>query len=366
MKKKLIIIVVGLLFLNACEKEIISKEKVLNLEEEMRLTEQKKDIILSKEGFLIFRNHHVYDSINNMVDQMTNEEFFAWENELGFVSAYTFILKVHEELDLAKTIDEYEIKKDMYSDKLIFSNDGSIILPFYATGWSRVLNIDGIMKIGKTLFKFDAEKEYMIFDGDKEDVENLAFIINDTSKVRIYDPQNFTASKSAIAGKFVFPNRYNEDRNRRLSSSLQTVINYYTGYGYTTTYYTEMWLEFKLVMLQEAKGLFGGWSPNKTVYRVSNLDLHYEYNEHGPYNNNTAPTGNYEWGDLIVYDNYIGEQQSSAEIKGTCVYQMLDYYDCTHGYHPKTNFYIYNLDIDFWSRGITYANRYQLRGYNNY
>ena len=358
--------------LSACEQEnkFEQDENVLSLEEELKLIEQKENIVLSSEGYLMFKNHEVYDSINKMVDKMTNEEFITWEDQSGFTSAQTYLLNACDELDSAQTVEEYNEIKKKYSENLFFEEDGSIKLPFYATAWSRILNVEGIMKVGNVLFKFDNEKEYMIFDGETEDINNLDILSEDTTKVRIYEPGkstkiNSAKLKSAIAGEWNFPTIISDNGKKRLKGSVQTIINYYTGYGLTSTYYTEMWLEFKLEMLQEAKSLFNKWSPNKTVYCINCFDLHYEYYKHGSANNNTGPTGSYTWGDLVVYNDYIGEQQCSAEMKGTCVLSMIDYYECTRGYHPQTDLYIYRLDLNLWSRGVGYDKRYHVDDYNN-
>jgi hypothetical protein len=197
-------------------------------------------VSLDKNGFLVFKDQATYRKISSLVDSMNDQEFLNWEQSLGFLSAQTFISNVDAEVEKLETLSQFETLKSKYSGKLIFTDDGDINLPFYATAWSRILSPEGIMKIGDMLYKFDQEKEVAIAGGKYEDINKSDINHKDNEKVKVFYPfkkeDNLKSTIIDQEGGTV----YSSDRKSKLWYSRQLISFYYSGYGLTNIYYTEV------------------------------------------------------------------------------------------------------------------------------
>ncbi|MCF8360868.1 MAG: hypothetical protein K9H26_19105 [Prolixibacteraceae bacterium] len=80
---------------------------------------QTEELTVSENGFLIFKDQECYNRISNALDKMTDDEFIAWENKIGFVSAQTFLNNVYLEVEELENLSQFEDLKQKYSDKLV-------------------------------------------------------------------------------------------------------------------------------------------------------------------------------------------------------------------------------------------------------
>lgn len=323
--------------------------------------QQKNDVVLNNEGYLSFKNQEAYLKISQTVDKMTDEEYETWQRNLGFESASTFIANVEEQIESIQTNAEFNALKEQYSSKLIFMNDCTVKLPFYASAWGKVLSVDGIMKIGNTLYKFCRDREFIVSDGSREDLENLEALEANTSKCRVFYPQqevNNSFLKSINWGTLE-DGQIKTGSSRgdsKLDYSLQLISFNYTGYGYSTTQYTEAGFELKMRFQQKRKGIFG-WYKNKTSYCLRNIEQHIEYYEPEHWYNryvNDVYIGRFkEGGDHVVIDESKEDVTYSNTKYGFTYsfyhYYFVDQYDWSH-VEPE----IYNFNCTFWSNGIGY------------
>jgi hypothetical protein len=330
---------------------------------------QINGVSLSNDGYLIFKDQNSYLEISEKIDRMTDDEFLLWEKSIGFYSAQTLLSIVNEKIENLKSIEEYEDLKQEYSEKFIFEEDGSVRLPFYATAWNRVLTIDGVMKIGDKLYKFDKEKEIIVNNGEKKDLENITLLEKDTSRVYIFYPNqeiNKSSNKSLAWGSLMsnMVKTGNKIGDSRLSYSLQLISFNYKGYGVTNppVYYTEAGFQFKLDLYQERKGLFG-WFLNETMYYFSDGTYHIEYNEPERWVNvyvNDVFIGRKKYGGNHVIEIKSFPDDTYGETKHGCSYTFYKYYFVDEYSWSFVEPQIFNFELSFYSRGIGSENKVTL------
>jgi hypothetical protein len=328
-----------------------------------------EDVKLDKNGFLVFKDQSTYTEISSLVDKMNDQEFLEWEKSLGFQSAQTFRSIVDAQIENMKTKEEYEKLKQEFSYKLIFEDDGSVRLPFYATAWDRVLNVDGIMKIGNKLFKFEKDRELIINNGEIEDLKDINSLLKDKDRVNEFYPLieiNKSALKTLQWGTLYGNTVYSTDRKSRLIYSLQLISFNYKGYGVTNppVYYTEAGFEFKLNLQQERNGLFG-WYNNETLYYFGNTSHHLEYFQpehwYNYYYNNVFIERRKIGGEHVVeYKTF--PYSEWGETRYGCTYTFHYYYFVDQYDWSFVEPQIFNFTCTFNSRGvdkqttITYSN----------
>lgn len=323
------------------------------------MTEELPEVIIAgvsvdKNGFLVFTDQTAYNHISSLVDKMDDQEFLKWEQSLGFLSAQTFLNNVEAEVEKIETLSQFVTLKNKYSGKLIFTDDGDIKLPFYATAWSRVLSPEGIMKIGDMLYFFSEDKEISIVDGKYEDIEKAYENPADTAIVRTFYPykskDNLKSTTTTLESKTV----YSDDGKSKLTYDLQLISFYYTGYGFSTVYYTEVGYELKLTMIQKRKNLLGIWYTNQTVYSISDFYFNFMYRKLAK--TILIPTGNGGYIEGYIDNPYVYSNVSipykEVESGIGAFLRIFYYYAYDLGYYSQIDFDVYDLDVTFWSRGI--------------
>jgi hypothetical protein len=340
------------LFIISCENkdEFQITDSTVNEQKEQVLSEQKEDVILSENGYLIFKDQESYNKISGLLDKMTDNEFISWEKKMGFQSAQTYLSLVKDQIENLKTLDEFKLLKQKYSNKLVFEEDGSVRLPFYATAWDRVLTVDGVMKIGNKLFKFEKDRELIIKKGDIEDLKDINSLVKDKDRVKEFYPLveiNKSTLKSlqwgTLMGYTIYTGKGIGDS--RLTYSLQLISFNYKGYGVTNppVFYTEAGFQFKLDLLQERKGILG-WYNNETMYYFHNVSQHIEY--YLPHLISAI------WSPHVVVENKSFPDATWGETKYGCTYTFHYYYFVGESNWSFVEPQIYNFNCTFCSRGV--------------
>jgi hypothetical protein len=251
--------------------------------------------------------------------------------------------------------------QQQFSDKLVFESDGTIRLNFYATAWDRVLNVDGVMKIGNTLHKFEKDRQIIIKDGIEEDLADINLIVNDSSKVRVFYPNreiNNEYLKSiqwgVIESGTIATGTSNGDS--KLIYELQLISFNFTGYGYSTIQYTEAGFHIRLRLDQYRRSLWV-WSMNKTRYEFRDHSHRIEYTEpwkairvyyNGVYSH-TRIEGGAHINSVESLPDYTSPETNQGNRWTLYYYYFCDAYEWTH-VEPQ----IHCLNFTFWSRGIGY------------
>ncbi len=320
------------------------------------------DVYVDDKGFLVFSSQSVYQESSSLIDSMTDQEFLNWEQQIGFLSAQTFLNNAEKEMSMIENLVQYDNFKNKYSGKLIFTEEGDVNLPFYATAWSRVLSPEGIMKIGDVLYRFDKEKQITIIGGQYEDAMKTYENSVDTSVVRLFYPNrnhNNDNYKSTTI-QLIKENIYSRDGKSKLEYELQVINFYYCGYGSTGSQITDLLLytqagyEVRFKMLQKRKNILGIWYKNETKYYIKDINFSSRHRE--LVQPMRVPQGNgqylilYTQGD--IYNNISVAYLESSETNNGANARFFYYQNSIEGRHPQIDFEICDFDITFWSRGF--------------
>ena len=116
-----------------------------------------------------FKNFEALDSLKKLLNNSPIETLAKFESEFKFKSAYTirkeFMLRADEmsETEISRYLDEVYNKG--YFDK----ENQFFVYPFYNESYSKVLNEEGKVKIGKTIYQFEGTIETIVPDLQKTD-----------------------------------------------------------------------------------------------------------------------------------------------------------------------------------------------------
>lgn len=219
---------------NGCQKDepVVVDEQLL---------EVVKPDVYAENGYLVFKDARTFSQTCDFLETLNEKEYEEWAKAFDFISARLVYLDADKKLSQIKNWDEYDELKRKYKNDLIFDNDGGIFYPFYATAWDKVLNIDGVVKIGNTLNKFYGDRQVMIMDGNKDDLKDNLLYPSNNNRVKTFYPNKTDMLKSVQWGTLASGIIYNDANTRRLEYSYQLISFYYTGYGYSNTYLYRKW-----------------------------------------------------------------------------------------------------------------------------
>jgi hypothetical protein len=278
--KNLIVFVmtaVALTIFNGCQKDELG---VSQQADDVQPQEVVQPDVYVENGYLVFKSQEVFDSTLAIVQNMSDEDFINWENEFGFISANTYYLNAENEFANIQNEEQKNKFIQNYS-KYLNIQDNGIDTKFYAKSLGDLLNIEGIVKIGNSVYFFTEEKEYVILDGDLNLLEKLKTNKDIKKSARknlvVFDPFKNNELKSATDHEFLVGDEIYTDWNRkRLNYTLErTIFTYvhsfdpYTG----TTYYS---CGYKLFLRLKQYYLDGGiWKSDKISYWVKDQSLHW-------------------------------------------------------------------------------------------
>ncbi|WP_321287813.1 DUF4848 domain-containing protein [uncultured Sunxiuqinia sp.] len=214
-------VAIVLTIFSACQKDELAVEQ----SETVAFTQEQSEVY-EESGYLVFRTLEDFNRILLEIEKMEDTEKEEWENSLNFKSAETFRNETNDLADNIKTQDEKNSFVKKYSDFFRISEDLDIRYKFYATGLASVLNEDGIIKIENSLYKFSREKEYIILDGDQEQLSK--FKDNSLKSAQVDDDnvivfESFSRNKRLKSTAIVEGGTQTVGK-RRLNYSLEEVV----------------------------------------------------------------------------------------------------------------------------------------------
>ncbi|MGE0019129.1 MAG: DUF4848 domain-containing protein [Draconibacterium sp.] len=274
--KKLVLctmVAMALTIFNGCQKD----ELVLTDEQPQAVV--KSDVYVEN-GYLAFKNMEAVDSVIQMLDKMTAKEVKEWENKLGFTSAKTYFDPIFKEAEQATTIESILAFKKKYQDVLKWNEndltDYSFDYPFYFTNFVSLMNKNGILKIGKSIFKYNKDNRITIFDGD---ISKLAIALTgeESENIQIIGKKNTTKSSYAVVGLTNFAGQYGNDgspeddwcnwsSSRKMKTGLQFEDLVYLNYSGTYDGFYKIWL-----WQRAQKKVLGIWWNYSVRYRYGNM-----------------------------------------------------------------------------------------------
>lgn len=279
MKKLLIfaVVAIALIFFNGCQKDELGHQ----LDDEAQPQEVVQPDVYLENGYLVFKNMEVVDSVKQFLESLTNEEVQVWEDNLDFKSAKTYFDPIFKEAEQLTTLESILAFKKKYEDVLKWNEDDltdySFDYPFYYTNLVSIMNKDGILKIGKSLFKYNKDNRITIFDGDFSKLETALSIEGDSENIQIIGNWNNLKSANTLVGLTNFAGQYGDDGSpnddwwnwnskRKMKTGLQfedfIYINQWGGYeGY-----------YKIYLWQRAqKKVLGVWLNYSVKYRYGSM-----------------------------------------------------------------------------------------------
>lgn len=298
-------------------------------------------------GYLVFKSKEVYDSIRFIVEKFEPEESIEWEKSLNFTSAKSE--RYFAEVEANEIVSEEGVLnfKKRYGRLFDISNELDINYKFYASSLAAILNIDGEVKIGSSLYKF-ANKEYIILDGD---YQKLKMIDNELKSgtlsddlIIIFDPTLDTKLKSTDV---ITNGSFQISGYRKLDYRVEKIVyTEFAGVDYMNTgqnMYLEGY-ELNLVLRQyEWAGLFTKkWRTMRASYSVWDSSLYWQ------------PPGSLEGITNTFNDVNVGLTNNEVFIK------FLDYEIRTLGTPSNPYFWVFNFKTTFCSSGIGWENAISL------
>lgn len=335
-------VAVALTIFNGCQKD----ELVSQLADEQPQAVVKPDVYVEN-GYLVFKSKDVYDSIRCKVEKYEPEEAIAWEKSLNFTSARS--ARYFAELEANEIINEEGVInfKNKFSRLFDINNELDINYNFYASSLAAILNIDGEVKIGSSLYKF-TDKEYIVLDGD---YKKLKMIDNELKSgtfsedlIIIFDPNLDTKLKST---DIITSDSFQISGYRKLDYRVEKIVySNFAGVDYMNTgqyMYLEGY-ELNLVLRQyEWAGLFSkSWKTMRASYSVK--DSYLNWQPSGSLNSIT-----YTFSDVNV-----------GLTSGDVYFKFLDYEIRTFGTPSNPYYWVFNFKTTFWSSGIGWENAISL------
>ncbi len=325
---------------NACEQN----DELIDQSVDRQSEEEVEPDVYSENGYLVFKTKEVFDSIRFVVENFSMEECIEWEKSLNFSSAKTKRYLAEEEA--IKIVDDSEIQgfKAEYSQWFNINNDLDINYKFYSKGLEDILNIDGLVKIENTLYKFSSDKEYLILNGDFSELSNLESGLKSTSlenkNIVVFDP---ASTNNRLKSTDILDSGIKTVGIRRLVWSVEkyvfsSIVNFdpYTGKPTFKAGY-----ELNLVMNQEKyRGIPKKWRNNEASYNLENQYI--DWSEIG-----VIPTPGYTGS---FQDDYIGTTRKTVKIH----YINKLYYSSQEFYK---DFGLGDFKVTFWSSGILEENK---------
>lgn len=330
----------ALTIFNGCQKD----ELVLIDEQPQAMVEPD---VYVENGYLVFKSKDVYDSIRGKVEKYEPEEAINWEKSLNFTSAKS--ARYFAELEANEIINEEGVInfKKKFSRLFDINNELDINYNFYASSLAAILNIDGEVKIGNSLYKF-TDKEYIVLDGD---YKKLKMIDNELKSgtysedlIIIFDPNLDAKLKST---DIITSGSFQISGYRKLDYRVEKIVySNFAGVDYMNTgqyMYLEGY-ELNLVLRQyEWAGLFSkSWKTMRASYSVK--DSYLNWQPSGSLNSIT-----YTFSDVNV-----------GLTSGDVYFKFLDYEIRTFGTPSNPYYWVFNFKTTFWSSGIGWENAISL------
>jgi hypothetical protein len=332
----------------SCNKEIVDESAPNNdlIHLQDYLATEIIDDLSYNGDYLEFKSKEIYDSIRNVLDNMEYSDFVKWEKNIGFKSARTWRDEFENTLSESKSQENFDSVMKKYSDYFDTDNDQVIRYKFYAESLDRILNINGVVKIGKSLYKFTKDNEYISYDGNIQrikdaingknqkslnlDDDKLLFSLKSNNLKSTYDNIVIEGLKTVTAA------------DRRLIYSIHKVA-YSTIYAvdiYNGGVLYEWGYGLNLTMRQQKYSwLFGySWRNMSACYSVRDIFI--------------------DWAELSYGPEFTGSK-SNKDFSSTSSEVKYWFVDVGYrGYYlGSADFVCRSLDVSFFSSGIGEANK---------
>lgn len=277
MKKKHVVVMLTMAFgLFSCAKEelTMSDNASLAFAAEPSLVKEMVPDVYAKDGCLVLKNLQVRDSIAGMLYDMTDEERVAWEKSMGFESALTHFAPYFEKYDNVASVEECEQFAKDYASVLQITRDEEGLVeveyPFNAQGYESVVNKDGRVRVGNTLYVYKNNRRIVVHEATPEKVAKYqdAMTASDVDLVEVvYNAGVPMTRAGSVAADITIATSggYHENAKKR---KYRWVLFYTCEREVVNDVKCKIVSTVKLEQKAKRKYL-GGWHEYTTKYRVS-------------------------------------------------------------------------------------------------
>jgi hypothetical protein len=222
-----------------------------------------------KEGTLHFRDLKSYQEVFKKLESAKSQERYKFWEEVNFSSYADDYSSLLIQLSEAKSKEEYNELISQNQDILNLEADGSPSPKAGERFINHFTNRQGLLYIGKVLYKFDKNYQKIAFDGNpttiKENKNGNALTIFDITASSVKN-----AKPAATCNSF-YKQVTNGDNNRRATVFSEITNGYYwTDYFSGQDFYT-VWWNFRVKGSPQKKNIWGNWVIYNTVNHLNAL-----------------------------------------------------------------------------------------------
>lgn len=155
---------IGITSCNKDEMGSFSEEEMPN--EKMPPTSTLPYIIQLEDDYLVFVDNTHFDNTLKELNHKSVDELDEWEQSLGFKSVRYYQDQAIQEISASETKADFERVHQKYANKVRFNENGTIDMLINIPVLSKVLNLNGLVKIGDLLHQYSENKVVAVI-GDK-------------------------------------------------------------------------------------------------------------------------------------------------------------------------------------------------------
>ena len=191
MNKLLKCISIILLFFS-CEEKIIEKE---DLPSTKGCSQQNSYEII--DGILHFKSPEAMSTLVNVLEKMSDEEFFAWEKTNNFYSLYHAISNAEE--DIFSDSVSFEKKLKQYENLVYLDENETIQAKVPSRLYQLICNNEGYFFINKYKHQVISD-EIITKDNQLRNIESRKYIVNNSPQTRTKQEPRYPIASSTYTG----------------------------------------------------------------------------------------------------------------------------------------------------------------------
>lgn len=168
------------------------------------ITFDNRSMLEKADAFLHFSSNEAFEDSVKLLSSLTRSELDSWEHSRKFVSlrnTYETIIDQEtaqadlEELQIRQNANLLKTMKHKFTplvrnstQMILVSLENGVEYKLFNPIYAKVLNKDGIVKIGKSIFQYGHAEIRQIVNGDKNEISKLSTINknNQTENIRYY------------------------------------------------------------------------------------------------------------------------------------------------------------------------------------
>jgi hypothetical protein len=259
-------VVAASIYLSSCQKDGLTETSTKTV---ASVTELKN--VQVENGMLYFKTGKDFrDAIDLLVKTNTAEGREKLTSVPGFKSQNMLHQEFSEALDKAKT--ETDVQQILNQNKDIFTEQNGGYYPkVFDKLMTYLINREGLLKVGKALYKFTDWGNIVSRDGNIEDIQHYELTGQISTHLKVFK-QKATIASRALCTNFVSAEKQNAEQNR--SIEITTSVGFIAYESDPDFPDADWWVKsyISTFCYPEKKNWLGNWVNYKTT---NNLSLNY-------------------------------------------------------------------------------------------